>query len=966
MIQLPKTKLMSVLFLTLISFSFTLSAQQTNKHSSALLLLQAAEQYASENNFQLSSQKALESIPIFENQEDWKHLIDAYRVLFDNCYETMAFPETIGYLEKGKLKIPDEQIQHLAKINFFLGACYEVMGDVPTSVQAYRQSAQQFEAVQDIAWLVPSLTNLGLGYIQTGDYPQAINYLKKAIYLERNKADPDYGQLYSAYYNLGDAYFYQGVFEAARKSYANAHQIFDAEDGSFEFNNAKIFLEQNKFKQAMVEIRKAIAISQTIAGLSDHDIAVLEKMVGEIYLRSQQPQKARRLFLKIVPLFQAHPNTRALGKLFINIADSYADEGQLDDALDYYQRALNTFLPHFKKRDPRINPDKKNWIMEIWLMEIFRQKAKCFLQKYESESNEHWLDLAEQNYQLAIDFIQEIKLNFETTAAQLSIGTYTHSFYEEVIELMLLRYEISTNPSHLEAAFRAAQMANAFVLRTQLNEQKALNISGVPATLKDSLQAQQQAIIELNKALSSAQPNTIDSIQNLIFDHRQAQQNIKAAIKEKYPAYTQFQNELEVVSSAEIQEFIASDQLFLKYFLGKETVFIFSISQHDFQIDSIPLPTNFNEILQQYRQSISDLGFIKKSEKIAEQQYLQSAYQLFQLLLEKPLNHHTSKTNIQRLSIVADGVLNTIPFQALLCQKSTSWKNSKPLVLSRYAVSYSYFSKMILTTSANNYQGNFVSFGIEFDDYTLAHLKSLAKDSIEQETIFSNLRSGKFSKLPFSDNEAQELAEFMDGQHWLNQQATKANFLQHTPEAKFIHIATHSLLDPQRPEQSSLIFIKQKDSLDNLLRLEEIYTLQLQANLIVLSACNTGFGQGQKGEGINSLARAFHYAGIPSVTATFWSISDEASIKLMKLYYRNLKDGMSKDIALQQAQLEYLNNDQISSPAFRSPVYWAAWMPVGSNAAIEPNPSNYQFFFISLLLIGIACITFFILKKRVS
>ena len=279
-------------------------------------------------------------------------------------------------------------------------------------------------------------------------------------------------------------------------------------------------------------------------------------------------------------------------------------------------------------------------------------------------------------------------------------------------------------------------------------------------------------------------------------------------------------------------------------------------------------------------------------------------------------------------------------------------------------MSYAYFCKMLAgQPQKSNVKGGFMSFGLEFDDYTLKYLQEISKDSIKNQQIKNNLRAGTLTTLPFSDDEALELAKVMRGKSWVNEQATKDNFLTHTTFANSIHLATHSILDDENPEQSALIFIKTKDSLDNLLRLEEIYALQLQADMIVLSACNTGIGKNQKGEGMSSLARAFNYAGIPSVTATLWSISDESSKKMMELYYGFLKEGMPKDIALQQAQMTYLQNDEVSSPAFRLPVYWAAWMPIGDTAAVS-RPARDSYGWILLLLVALILGAVFWIKNR--
>jgi hypothetical protein len=132
----------------------------------------------------------------------------------------------------------------------------------------------------------------------------------------------------------------------------------------------------------------------------------------------------------------------------------------------------------------------------------------------------------------------------------------------------------------------------------------------------------------------------------------------------------------------------------------------------------------------------------------------------------------------------------------------------------------------------------------------------------------------------------------------------------------------------------------------------------------VLSACNTGTGKLERGEGIISLARGFFYSGIPSVVMTLWEIEDHSSADLITLFYENLKKGMTKDVAMQQAKLDYLQgSDQLHS----HPYFWAGFVVIGKT---EPLPSSYPvpirnlFIWIALPVLLITC-ALFLYKKRV-
>ena len=950
------------LVMLIVFFSFPLLYAQTNTDSlQAAKLLNTAKKLATKEQYQESNNQALKGISQFEHLRDWKNCLSGYQLIFYNGLYSQDYSSAISIIKKGKNSIPKDRLDILAKMDYLLGYSYNELGEIFSSIEAYETSASSFLIGEDTTWLISTYGNLGIGYTQTGEYSKAIDYLNIANSLNQNPIDTTV--LLNNLWNLGEAYSSKGDWENALKSYNRAQRLNPLNDGTFEFFIAEIQLEQKKFNAALRSIQKAINLSIKEYGDVYENISPYEKLLGEIYLRSDQHKLALSSFQKILPYFEKNPNKRELGKLYILISETQSALKQYDKALKTYQIALKTLLPGFKNEKPLSNPDESLWNRELWLMEIFKGKGDCFFEKYQLDNNNQWLYSAEENYQLAIDFIQKVKLNYEETESKLSIGDYTHPFYEDLIKVKLKRFHISGDIKYKEEIFQTAQTANAFVLRAMLNEQEALKIAGVSKDQVNLMKNIQQQITLINRKLEGHLESDLDSLSILLTKLKLKQQKVKKSIEENYPEFFRLRNDLKVATSRQLQQKSDDSSLFIKYFLGKKNLYAISISRSDFEIDTISLPLNFDTLIFKFRRAISDLDFITSSPDVAEQEYLKSAHQLYKILLQKPLQRQSKNQQIQRLIIAADGVLNSIPFQALLLRKSESWTNPDHFVISEYAVSYTYFSKMLLDAHEIKYGRNgFTSFGLEFDDYTLEYLKKISKDSVKNMVILDNIRSGTFSKLPFSDDEAMELAKLMNGRSWLNEEATKLNFLKYAISASIIHVATHSVLDTNKPNQSSLIFIKKKDTLDNLLRQEEIYNLNSNADMIVLSACNTAYGQNQKSEGLNSLARAFSFAGIPSVTATLWNISDETSRKLMLLYYQFLKEGKTKDVALQKAQLEFLKNDHISSPVFRLPVYWAAWMPVGDNREIYVEKTSNHFY--SLLFLIATLLLFWLIYKR--
>lgn len=919
-------------------------------------LLQKVDVLAEQKKYTEANKVALQAVTIFQKAKNWNLWYKAYNAIFYNGYYSKNYETSIKLIQKGLQELPATKTLIHGKMFYLLGFSTESIGDLSGALTYYKKSFSHLKKAQhpDLQWINRIQGNIGSIYTQQGDYKKAQEYAK--IGIVNATLVNDSHAIWKNTKALGTAYFHAGEFKKAQKTYKKAQQLKDDKDGTYELYEAEILFELEKYQEALNILKKAIRLinicknnasrNQSLCKYNFNQATILR---GKIYLALNQSQQALTQFQKTMSKVKSLNNSRDIGQLYIHIGDALFEQKKYDKALTNYQNALQTFIPSFKENDPSKNPSKNLWTLEIWLMEIFRNKGNCYFNKYQKSKNKDWLHIAAKNYEFAVEISEKVRLNFSETKSKVILGSYTNEFYEEVIKVKLALYNLTKEESYQKEAFQISQRANAFVLRELMNEQQALKAANIPKDTIDLFQEYKKTIAVINRKVE----NSIDAeaSQKQLVNTKEAFQNFKNSISKKYPKFDQLRNDLEGISTTELQKSIQENSLFIKYFLGAKTLYIFSISSQNFYVDQIELPRNFRNQISQYRQSLSDIEFINNTPDIAEKQYLQTANSLYNLLLKTPLQH-TKNKDLKEITIVPDGVLHTIPFQALLIQKSDSWTTLDNTVIKKYAIGYQYFCKMMQNKTVSiAAKETFKSFGLELDEYTLNHLKTLTKDSISNATINTNLRGDLVSKLTFSDDEALQLAELMQGKSWVNSAATKANFINHAKNVSSIHLATHSLVNTQNPNFSSLIFTKIQDTINNLLRLDEIYNHNFNSDMITLSACNTGFGKYQKGEGLQSLARAFNFAKIPSVTATLWSIPDASSAKIMKLYYTYLQKGHTKNSALQKAQIEYFQNDEISSPASRLPFYWAAWTHIGDNNNIHFESENHLFYFVLVLLI---------------
>ncbi|MDJ0715807.1 MAG: CHAT domain-containing protein, partial [Prochloraceae cyanobacterium] len=203
---------------------------------------------------------------------------------------------------------------------------------------------------------------------------------------------------------------------------------------------------------------------------------------------------------------------------------------------------------------------------------------------------------------------------------------------------------------------------------------------------------------------------------------------------------------------------------------------------------------------------------------------------------------------------------------------------------------------------------------------------SIARLALERAA--RDLDVGVWQRLPGTRNEAEAILKLVSPQQEFHVFDFDANLDAATKTKldryRIVHFATHGLLDTKSPELSGLVLSlvdRQGNGINGFLRLHEIFNLDLNADLVILSACQTGLGQNVRGEGLVGLTRGFMYAGTPRVVVSLWSVADEATAEFMSRFYTNfLKKGLTATEALRATQLEMQQETK-----WKSPYFWAAF-----------------------------------------
>ena len=398
---------------------------------------------------------------------------------------------------------------------------------------------------------------------------------------------------------------------------------------------------------------------------------------------------------------------------------------------------------------------------------------------------------------------------------------------------------------------------------------------------------------ELNRA-------KIDQYNTSLNALRHQQDSLINIFKTKYPAYYNARYNAEVVGMDSLQKLLTANEAVLEYSVSNDKLVIFLLTKKDFKIFTDTLGKQFFSDVEAYRKTLSDYTFNYNNNVIRA--FSKTSHRLYKQLF-KPAEPFLKG---KRIIIIPDDVITQIPFETLVM---------KPLLETEKALyqTLSYLTRKYIFSY--NYSGTLFTLNYNAATYTNAKLLAVAPvyEKLKLEKLIAkDLPSSlgdsvEISPLPSIYNEVKELHRLFGGKILKKKQATEENFKKMAGQYEILHLATHGATNNEYPMFSKLVFTLGKDSVnDGVLNTYEIYNMLINAPLVVLSACNTGYGKLHKGEGIISLSRGFFTAGAKSIVMTLWPVPDGPSSKIMSYFYTNLAAKQNIADALYHARLKYL------------------------------------------------------------
>lgn len=852
---------------------------------------------------------------------------------------------------------------------------------------------------------------------EEGNFNQSIKFTQKSIDLTISAEEIDSNLLTSLYYDMGLAHEELMDFGQALNYYQLALPLFKR----FRTERALLDLyrvtgDANRKKdnrdQALKMYRQCKKIGQSIGWepIEERKEGIYSyKGMAQYYRQIHRPDSLLNYLLPKLPSIERYKLDVSTAYKFIGYA--YEQKKDMANAELYMRKTLENDLRRFNKRGPAVANDylrlsvmfdksgQKDRSLEMLDSVISALSAPSKLQKSTLEF-EHAMDHqilknayrqrgelyferknyneAHENYELAISLLHYLKERYASEASKQYTVEALRPLYEAATHAALQLYKSGKNdalPDDLKnlifeyAENSKATLLNESILKFRSHYHQRV---GVP----DSILIQEEFLLqdiddyreELFSASQQSDTAAISKWQAKILATQRDLESFEAKLNDKYPNYRSLrEKQHRIATIKDIQKKLDEETVLVEYFISEAHSFIFYITKDksDMKIMENHSLEDLRKHIHELRQILTDLHYLTKDVDKGYQVFINKAYYLYNQYLKHPL-----LKGKKRIVLVPDREFNYIPYEVLLTSPQDvdgpSNYQKLPYLLRDYIIRYEYSATVMINhdMQANRGNGRVLGFAPEYEqEFKYEDLSPLVQRERSPKELAVH---GQLSNLEGAQKELSMLQSWADGEFYYKEYAVESTFKALEGKSySVVHLATHGLVNLEHPAFSSLVFTENLDSLeDNILYAYEINHLDYRKiELVVLSACQTGYGKYALGEGVVSLGRSFMYAGVASIVSTLWELNDQSSVELMQLFYQNLSKGMEKDQALQQAKLKYIDSHET---IMAHPFFWAGLVQIGDPSPIKLKYNTglaFLFIFFAGLLVCL-CIGLFLLRKN--
>lgn len=811
------------------------------------------------------------------------------------------------------------------------------------------ESEKMARELKDSASLAEIYFRKGIYAYGNDDYEPAILLFNKSLQLKKGKNE-------NVLYYLGLAYQVTNRLDLAILHF---QKLLNSEEVRMKSVAGLYFcykqLKDNRFRYYESLLKKEI---------QNHSISLTNFYTLNWYYKSlNDKDKLIQLENAFVKQFEGKSNKiNSLASIYNQIGNRYFKDKDYFKALGYYQKMITTVLPDENNQDlfASLNYNTTSDITRLCMG--LNNKGEAFFELFKHTTDSalrlRYLQEAYKNMALTIGFGTSNRLHKTKEEKKFLYGEFTKNEIPLMIDICFHLQKITGNNHYFKEALRYAEMGKSAVLLAMFQTKEGAKARLIPENLQkleDSISFEENLLThKLNS--SGSEQERIKLYENL------ARLNVKTheletVLEQKYPSYYHLKYEINIASIQEIQSVLKPNEAVLEYLVRDSGLYTFYIEKDTFITRSTSLAFDLPALVQQFYFRIhifNTQNYLKDSVK----SFSGAGFKLYNTLIKPFENQIGGKS----LIIVSDNVLNLLPFEALITQSIADVENYKdlPYLMRRHPITY------VPSLTILHGLRNQPPFQSRAKLLAIAPIYSSLKlkDDYSRNMLLVRGDTSLLAPLPFAKKEIEFAHKIAGGKLIKDENATESRFKAEAGEYDILHLATHGLLNTSAPLQSNLLFARDKYSGDDgFLYTYEIYNLKLKAQLVILSACNTGSGRIYGGEGVISLARGFLSSGSRSVMMTLWSVNDKASSQLVSDFYSGLSQKRTITGSLQQAKINYLKNaDQMHA----HPYFWAGLVLYGNTPDGLRIQSNTGFYIALTLIMSIMLVLLFLGFRKFS
>jgi len=760
------------------------------------------------------------------------------------------------------------------------------------------------------------LNNIGLYHWKSTNYSSALSYFNAALQIGVSLHESQVQA--ECLSNIGGVYLHLGDYNKALSYFKSAlsldHELGREIEISRDFNNIGVALENHGFIQnnkdelleALDYFDKSLKLLRKYSDINTEIEALNNK--GTILTALEKPDDAQHNLNLAYDKARKVNRFSAIGMIFNNLGVVFLRMGLLDKAVVYFSQAIDV-LRKIKQEDT------------LW--EAYYGLGQCYEKKGEFQA-------ALSNYGKSVEVIDGIRSRILLDTFKVGFARDKLKVYERILDLLFQLKTANQEESLVEKMFSIVEKAKARAFLESLADAKINFKEGLKPAFKKKEEDISREISLIVFQLSSPALGAEERNERISRLGRAEDEYMRfiSEMKMERPALANLASP-ETCSLRQLKEEFLDDRTGIaEYFLGESKSFLFFVTKKGSELFELPSREVLEKSLKGYLKALVTPDRKKFSGSLASERI--AGELLFPLRLPVA-------AGIDRLIIVPDGVLYYLPFETLGIPGDG--RRRPGYLIKDYEVSYAPSSSSLVLLSGKTTGPRPKSF-LGFGDpaYDSRESRGNGISPVEGEML-GEVYLGQgfdFSPLPFSKKEVLDVAGHFPRKSrdlYLGREAQE-RVLKGLPleDYQIVHFACHGLLDEKVPFRSALVLSKdERGEEDGFLQVREIYNLRMNADLVVLSACQTGKGSLERGEGLLGLPRIFFYVGSKAVISALWPIGDRSTAGFMDKFYGFLSGGYSKTAALRMAKLRMIGSE------FSHPFYWAAFVLNGDRSPVLPD-----------------------------